>query len=169
MAEKTIKLTDSQISDLLQGLSRLSLDNKSFSVLQKKLNKAVAKTPIKVASRKAKGRNLQKWAVEKIARLLGEPLTTDTDSNNIRSREMGQSGVDVWIHKTLRSKFPIAVECKAQEQVSLPAFIEQARNNTSSDMPYWLLVLKNKALKNPVIVMDWDLLEWLYLSSKWNN
>ena len=137
---------------------------KQINALEAKINKPHKR--ITIASAKAKGRSLQKWTVEKIAGLLNEPLAADKDSNNICSREMGQNGVDVWIHKSLREKFPISVECKAQEKIALPSFIEQAKNNTSPDMPFWLLVLKNRAIKEPVFIMDCDLFEWLYLMNK---
>jgi len=133
---------------------------KQINALEAKITKPHKR--ITVSSAKAKGRNLQKWAVEKIAGLLNEPLVADKDSNNIRSREMGQNGVDVWIHKSLRGKFPISVECKAQEKIALPSFIGQAKANTSPDMPHWALVLKNKGIKEPVLVMEWGLFEWLY-------
>jgi hypothetical protein len=160
---KLIGLTEKEIDTIVDTL----LEKQAVSPVASKYKRIIDKlqkghTRIKTASAKAKGRNLQKWAVEKIAALLGEELCEDKDSNDIRSREMGQPGVDVWLHKRLRTKFPIAVECKAQETISLHAFIEQAKNNTSPDLPFWLLVIKNKLIKNPVAVMDWDLFEYLY-------
>ena len=163
MAIKTISLNDTEIDTIVKVL----MEKQVLSSVTKKYKKIIAKLTrptkrIKVSSAKAKGRNLQKWAVEKIAKLLNEELSNDKDMNNIRSREMGQSGVDVWLHKSIRKKFPIAVECKAQESISLNAFIEQAKSNTSEELLYWLLIIKNKSLKNPIAVMDWELFEWLY-------
>jgi hypothetical protein len=165
---KLISLTDKEIKLITGALSLFFVNTgKHNDRLIKKLTKT--RTRIKVSSAKAKGRNLQKWAVEKIAGLLNEELSADKDMNNIRSREMGQSGVDIWLHKSIRNKFPIAVECKAQENISLNAFIEQAKSNTTHDLPYWLLIIKNKAIKNPIAVMDWELLEWFYYLNKWPN
>ena len=167
---KTVLEMQDMIESIIHQSSKCVYISVNLEERIKKLSLKLAQPPkrITVASAKAKGRNLQKWAVEKIAELLNESLVTDKDSNNIRGREMGQHGVDVWIHKSLRDKFPIAVECKAQEKIALPSFIEQAKNNTSTDMPYWLLVLKNKAIKEPVLVMEWNLFEWLYERSEYD-
>lgn len=159
---KTVTLNEKEMRLIIEMFNQLN-DSPNSRKLIYKISIALSKTPIKVASRKAKGRSLQNWAVEKIALLLGEKLNKDKDSNNIRGREMGQSGVDVWLHKSIRNKFPIAVECKAQEQIQINAFIEQAKNNTTNDLPYWLLIIKNKLIKNPIAVMDWELFEYLYL------
>jgi len=164
---KQVNLNEKEISlikDALMEKQVLSAVTTKYKKIINKLNKTY--TTIQVSSRKAKGRNLQKWAVEKIAVLLNEQLSNEKDMNNIRSREMGQSGVDVWLHKSLLKKFPVAVECKAQEQIQMNAFIEQAKSNTSKDMPYWLLIIKNKILKNPIVVMDWELVEWSYKQNK---
>ena len=161
MAMRAVNLTDAELTAIANALKIVRTPNGDKLIAKlSKLGRPGGR--IKPASAKAKGRNLQKWAVEKIARLLAEELSDDKDSNNIRSREMGQSGVDIWIHKSLRKRFPISVECKAQEKITLPSFIEQAKANTSTDMPHWALVLKNKGIKAPVIVMEWGLFEWLY-------
>jgi hypothetical protein len=159
---RQVNLTEKEIIAICAALVMITNEKKPLQY-KRIIDKLTQKKPrIKVSSAKAKGRNLQKWAVERIAKLLNEELSSDKDMNNIRSREMGQAGVDVWLHKSIRNKFPIAVECKAQENISLNAFIEQAKSNTSKELPYWLLLIKNKALKNPIAVMDWELFEWLY-------
>jgi len=162
---KEIKLNEKD-AELIQSLLLFLKDNSQASPAQNKLyykiNKQLIKKPIKVSSRKAKGRNLQKWAVEQIAVLLNEPLSENKDVNNIRSREMGQAGTDIWIHKSLLNKFPIAVECKAQENISLNQFIKQAKSNVTSEMKYWMLLIKNKVIQNPVVVMEWDLFAYLF-------
>jgi len=159
---KTVLLNENEINLVLSLLEVVEKPKTKVTNLYKKLHIALDKKQIKTSSAKAKGRNLQNWTVERIAELLNEKLSKDKDVNNIRGREMGQSGVDVWLHKTLRKKFPIAVECKAQETIKINSFVEQAKNNTSNDLPFWLLVIKNKQLKNPIAVMEWDLLEFLY-------
>jgi len=157
--EKEIEIIEFTIKTLSEQTFYAKKKNSCNRILEK-LNKEPKR--IKISSAKAKGRNLQNWTVERIAELLNEKVSKDKDVNNIRGREMGQSGVDVWLHKTLRKKFPIAVECKAQETIKINSFVEQAKNNTSNDLPYWLLVIKNKQIKNPIAVMNWDLFEWLY-------
>ena len=165
---KIISLTEKEIETIdfaIQILQEQSFYSKKKSICKNILAKLKKENKrIKVSSAKAKGRNLQNWTVERIAELLNEKLSKDKDVNNIRGREMGQSGVDIWLHKSIRDKFPIAVECKAQETIKLNDFIEQAKNNTLEDLPYWLLIIKNKQIKNPIAIMDWDLFVWLYNS-----
>jgi hypothetical protein len=116
---------------------------------------------IKVSSAKAKGRNLQKWAVQKIAELLKYKLPENKDDSHIRSREMGQSGIDVVLSKKAKQKFPFAIECKNQEKINLPEFMKQAKANGTEDI--WpLLIVKNKTLKEPLLIMEWETFENLY-------
>lgn len=107
------------------------------------------KKRISVGSAKAKGRNLQKWVCSKIAELTGHEWGKDQD---IESRPMGQTGVDVRMTREVLSLFPFSVECKRQENWSVPSWIEQARRNQIPNTD-WLLVIQRN-FKDPVVVMD---------------
>lgn len=113
----------------------------------------MAKKRITTASAKDKGRRLQKWVMEKISELTGYPCGKD---ELIASREMGQTGTDIRLIGPAKEKFPFAVECKYQERWALPEWIQQAKANTSEDLPDWLLFIK-KNRSDPIVVMDADL------------
>lgn len=107
--------------------------------------------PIKTSSAKAKGRKLQQWMARKIAELIGMEYGKDCP---VESRPMGQTGVDVRLEKEALKRFPFSVECKAQENWSIPAWIEQARGNTLPGTD-WLLVAK-KSRNSAIVVMEAD-------------
>lgn len=104
---------------------------------------------ITIASRKAKGRNLQKIIALKISELLEIPCGKD---ELIESREMGQSGVDIKLIGKAKELFPFAIEAKACETWSVGNYIEQAKNNTG-DFYTWLLVMKKNRMK-PVVLLE---------------
>jgi hypothetical protein len=110
----------------------------------------VPRKRIKVSSAKAKGRALQQWACEQISQLLGVPWGKDED---VVSRGMGQSGVDVKLSKAVRHLFPYDVECKAQESWALPQWIRQAKQNNTEPGRHWLLVVK-RSREKAVVVID---------------
>ena len=109
------------------------------------------KKPISIASRKQKGRNLQKWTAKKISELLSIPCGKD---ELIASREMGQSGTDVRLIGEALKRFPFSIETKCQEKWSMNQFIQQAKAN-QMDSTDWLLIVKKNHDK-PVVVMDAD-------------
>jgi hypothetical protein len=104
-----------------------------------------------VASRKAKGRRLQKLIAEKIGKLLNLPVGKD---EMIAPREMGQSGTDVRLIGPAKELFPFSIECKNQETWSLPAWIKQAKSNQEKNTD-WLLVCQKNHMK-PVVVIDME-------------
>ena len=116
--------------------------------------------PIKRRSAKDKGRNLQKWVCERIAELFNIEYNQQDDNCVIHSREMGQFGVDIIIRDYLRNYFPFSIECKSSEQLNLIETIQQAKKNTKKD-EHWIIVYKRKAIKNPIVIMDWDCFYWL--------
>ena len=166
---KKVELNEKE-SDIVFNALHLSNrmeSTKSKVLLMNKIKKQMEKKPIKVASRKAKGRNLQKWAVEKIAELLEYEIPDSKDDSHIRSREMGQSGTDVVLSKKARQLFPFAVECKNQEKIDLPAFWEQAFSNGDiNQSKFPILIVKNKKLKEPLIVMNWDVFSIMFAFRK---
>lgn len=107
------------------------------------------KKRISTSSAKAKGRTLQQWTCQKISELTGLPWGPD---ECIASREGSQNGTDVRLVGEVKKQFPFSVECKWQESWSIPAWIEQAKNNQEPGMD-WLLVVKKSRTK-PIIIMD---------------
>lgn len=126
--------------------------------LIRKLYRALKK--IKVSSAKGKGRNLQKLICEKISKITGFPYNQQDDDCLIHSREMGQAGVDIILRGAAKIMFPFAIECKSTEQLNLVETIKQAKNNTEKGID-WLIVHKRKAIKNPVVIMNWNTFEEL--------
>lgn len=88
---------------------------------------------------------------ERISQVFDIPWGLDEDFE-IRSREMGQRGVDVILSPRVREMFPYSIECKNQEKWSIQADVEQAKKNTK-DGTDWLLVYKKNGSK-PVVVLD---------------
>jgi hypothetical protein len=159
---KTIKLNDSEIELIKDAL----IEKQTLSSVASRYKKIIAKLsrstkPIKVSSRKAKGRSLQKWAVNKIAELLDYVLPENKDDSHIRSREMGQNGVDVVLSKLAKQKFPFAIECKNQEKINIAEFMKQAKSN-ETEYTWPILILKNKTLPEPLIIMEWGTFSALY-------
>lgn len=107
----------------------------------------VAKT---VASRKAKGRDLQQYTAKTIAAAIQMEYGENGD---VQSRSGGQNGTDVILTPEARRKFPFSVECKNQEKISLIEYIKQAKINSIPNTD-WLVVLKNKNLPYPVVTLD---------------
>ena len=107
-------------------------------------------TKITTKSAKAKGRRFQQWIAQKIAYVTGCTYGKDQE---IESREMGQSGVDVKLYGRARMLFNFAVEAKAQEKWSIHEWIKQAKANGKSYGAPWLLFCKRNR-ENPVVVMD---------------
>jgi len=87
----------------------------------------MAKKPISVASRKAKGRRLQKQIAECISKITNIPVKKDGD---IESRPMGQSGRDVILRGEAKKKFIFhGIECKARESFSIWQALAQAEEH----------------------------------------
>lgn len=120
---------------------------------------------ITIASRKAKGRNLQYYICNKIAELFNIEFNQQDDQCLIHSREMGQSGTDIIIRGSINKIFPYSIECKSVEKPSIKNWIKQAKNNTKENRNF-LLFWKCKDFKKPVVVLDsevfFNLLEKLY-------
>ena len=103
-------------------------------------------------SAKAKGRRLQQWVCAKIAEVTGYEWGSSGEDKPIESRPMSQSGPDVRMESQVCELFPFSVECKWQETWSVPAWIEQAKENQRDGMD-WLLVIR-RSRSEPVVVMD---------------
>jgi len=107
------------------------------------------KPRIKVSSAKAKGREFQQWVGRQISIITGYKFGKDCP---IESRPMGQSGVDVRMEERVLNMFPFSVECKRQENWSVPAWIEQAARNQLPNTD-WLLFMR-RSRTPAVVTMD---------------
>ena len=110
------------------------------------------KPRIKVSSAKAKGREFQQWVCRQISAITGYEFGKAGKDYPIESRPMGQRGVDVRMEERVLNKFPFSVECKRQENWSVPAWIEQARKNQLPNTD-WLLFMR-RSRTPAVVVMD---------------
>lgn len=116
---------------------------------------------IKTSSAKGKGRNLQYWVCERIARMFNIRFVQSDDTCLVHSREMGQHGTDICLRGELYDKFPFDIECKAQESLSIPDWVRQARTN-SKEGRRWLVVFKKQTIGGePLVLMDWSTFEGL--------
>lgn len=106
--------------------------------------------PISIASRKAKGRNLQQYVAKRISDITGIPWGKD---ECIASREMGQTGTDVRLIGEAKKIFPFSIECKYQETWSVPAWIKQAKENWKKSTGDWLLFVR-KNRHEEIVIMD---------------
>ena len=123
----------------------------------KKLERAEKK--IKTSSAKGKGRGLQYWVCERIAKMFGIEFVQSDDSCLIQSRPMGQHGTDIILRGEIGKKFPFDIECKACESLSIPDWVRQARSNKKEERD-WLLVFKKQTIGHePLVVMEWDTFE----------
>lgn len=85
------------------------------------------KKTISVASRKAKGRRLQKKIAEFISKIINIPVQKDGD---IESRPMGQSGRDVILRGKAKELFIFhGIECKNRESFSIWKALAQAEEH----------------------------------------
>ena len=152
MATKSINIDTKENPGIIQKLGE-------DHPLVKKLLRAEKR--ITTASAKAKGRDLQQAVCRGISRITGIPYEQSDDSCLIHSREMGQAGVDVILRGEARARFPYAVECKATETMSMPAFIRQAKQYQAPGLD-WLVVTKNKEMGETVVILAWEAFERLF-------
>jgi hypothetical protein len=87
------------------------------------------------ASKKAKGRRLQQYIVDKLLEKF--PELTERD---IRSTSMGKSGEDIELSEVASKSFPFSVEAKNQESLNIWAALEQAEGQNRELKP--LVVFK---------------------------
>lgn len=92
------------------------------------------------ASKKQKGRLLQKYVVEKIREIFSELTERD-----VSSRSMGSQGEDIVLSEKGFEVFPYAVECKNQERLQLWEALEQAESRKDKGTP--LLIFKRNRSK----------------------
>ena len=125
-----------------------------------------AEKTIKVSSRKGKGRGLQYWVCDKIAKIFGLEFNQQDDNCLIHSREMGQNGIDVVLRGKVFENFPFDIECKSCESLSIPDWVRQARANKRENRD-WLLVFKKHTIgSEPLVIMEWDTFENLFRAGR---
>lgn len=129
--------------------------------LIKKFQRAEKK--IKVSSAKGKGRSLQYWVCERVAKIFNIEFEQSNDNCLVHSREMGQHGTDIIVRGKLYKKFPFDVECKSCESLSIPEWVRQARQNNKEGRD-WLVVFKKQTIGGePLVVMDFSCFEKLFV------
>jgi hypothetical protein len=108
---------------------------------KKSQEKVCIKKRISVQAAKSKGRRLQQWTAKQISELLGIPCGKDEE---ICSREMGQSGTDVRLSRSVKKLFPYSIETKCQERFNVVSAIEQAKANQEEGTEWLLIFSKNR-------------------------
>lgn len=119
---------------------------------------------MRVSSAKSKGRRLQKWVADKLVNL-GRGLEPD----DVRSASMGAPGEDILLSPQARKQFPMSIECKNVEKLSIWAAIEQARSNSRGYEPA-VVFTRNHEETFITIRFDWfERLYEAYLNEKLNT
>lgn len=153
---------NNEIMSLKSGLCCQDMDTtnknakreKECERLIKKFQRAEKK--IKVSSAKGKGRNLQYWVCERIGKIFNVEFNQSDDNCLIQSRPMGQHSVDIILRGELRKKFPFSIECKAQENLNLPEWIRQAKENELPET-HWMLIFKKQTIDSkPIVCLDFS-------------
>lgn len=108
----------------------------------------IVKEVMKTSSAKAKGRNLQKYVVERL--LYWFPSFGPKD---VTSRSMGAQGTDILLSEYAQGKFRYSVECKSHARYAIYSDYEQAKTNAGGYEP--LLIIKQNNSK-PLAVLDLD-------------
>ncbi len=150
-----ISLNGKELEFLLNMfLTNLSLPNKiKFNTVYKKLKRALM--PIKISSRKAKGRNLQQQVCRDIANILDIEYNQQDDNCLIHSREMGQAGKDIILRGIAKERFPYSIECKSVENLHLDKAIKQIKYNMTKEDIGFLIIHKKK--NQPILVtLEWE-------------
>lgn len=88
--------------------------------------------PIKTSSRKAKGRNLQKYIVETIRRIFKDLLL----EYDVLSRTMGEKGIDIMLSPHAQVCYPFSIEAKNTKTFpSLSALKQSKANKYNGSLP----------------------------------
>lgn len=97
-------------------------------------------------SRKAKGRNLQKWV-----RDLLYSLAPKLEDGDVESRSMGASGEDILLSPAARKIFPVSIECKSNARFAVYSIYDQAVTNAGGHMPVCVIKANRR---DPLVVVD---------------
>lgn len=111
-------------------------------------------------SRKAKGRELQKYTVKRV--LEHFPMLTE---NDVYSTSMGCSGADLFFSEAASVLLPYYFECKNQERVNIWSAWDQAVNGTQKlKVPLDPVVVVKRNRRKPLALVDLE--TFLYLASE---
>lgn len=103
---------------------------------------------MKTRSAKAKGRRLQSLVAATI--LSNFPELTDKD---VRSAQMGGSGIDIQLSEAARRVFPFAVEAKNHEKLNVWQTIKQAEENAIKEKLVPALVVSRNRMPEPYVAI----------------
>lgn len=101
------------------------------------------------ASRKQKGRNLQKHVRDAILKHYSS-LTED----DVKSAPMGTSGSDVVLSTAAKEQFPYDVECKNAQAINIWAAYEQSKKRCPATLQPVLIVKRNNV--KPLAIIDFE-------------
>lgn len=110
---------------------------------------------MKTSSCKAKGRSLQNLVATELNKMSKERF----DAEAFYPAIMGESGKDIKMDIMMATVFPWDVECKNQENWSIPQWWKQAVANTEEGRKPLLVIKKNR--QEPLVVMRFS--DWLEL------
>lgn len=158
---KEILFKPNEVEMIKKALSaHYGCEEKYAKKIISKLERAEKK--IKVSSAKGKGRGLQYWVCDRIAKMFGIEFVQSDDNCLVHSREMGQHGRDIIVRGEIYNKFPFDIECKSCETLSVPEWIRQAKDNTEEGRN-WLVVFKKHTMgSEPFVIMGWNCFEKLF-------
>jgi len=101
---------------------------------------------MKTQSKKAKGRNLQKFVRDLILKTFPQ-----LEPDDVKSTSMGAGGEDVQLSPAARKLFPYSIECKSLKAIAVYKYYEQAQANSGKYEP--LVVIKANH-KKPLVLLD---------------
>ena len=112
---------------------------------------------ISIASRKAKGREFQKWVANQISEFIWKAYkkmiySGYEDDKLIQPRLMSQGGDDIILRDEAAEYFPYNIECKRVEKFNINQAIAQAKKYQQKGKD-WIVFWK-KSNQQPVIIMD---------------
>lgn len=151
-----LKLDNKEKKDLIEALR--SVKGVKDPALLKRLNSLAKKIeksmkPIKPRSAKNRGLNQQKRLCEKICSWIGIEFNQSDDTCPVHSRDAGLNGTDIAFRsKEVHDKFPYSIEVKDCNTISLPAWIAQAKENSTDEYP-WMLFIHSQVLDEKDIVV----------------
>lgn len=101
-------------------------------------------------SRKAKGRRFQQEIRD---RLLSE-YKHILEDDDIKSTQMGGSGVDIQLSPAARKIIPYSIECKNQEKMNIWSSLEQCEDNCVENTTPVLFFKKNNSKTYAVLPVE---------------